>query len=576
MVPGQIFFAVVTVLTATAWGLLSLWAATSKQHLGVRLLAVALPLGLFLNVPAYEPAIFFAIQTLVVVGGILIARHRRHEDTGFRFSLQSLLVATLVASFLLACAARSSVTSWWTWCSLVTGSVALGIATLMAAWETQLWKKLFLLPIALTIAALPVGLCDGMLLGFPEWDRAIVGPMLGGGAAAGRSLTPAATMLWFGVLLSTWLLLSGVLTCWSFAKTDVGWKKWSGRIGALTLLVLVITPLAWIYAYIPAPTPTRPAIEGKNGFDVMNAARERFAMMNAIDYPEQATNAELAAAMKKNSEAIELFREMADLPFQPPPGWNMMDVQNDAGFLRYIARTFIAHSNLARREGRLDDVLDNAEDLNRIAHRMETSNMLMVLVGIAVEGMAHQSLSQVRGEFNTEQAGRAIKVLSEIDAATSTYADIREVENAWAQRNWGWRKQLYDAFAPVTGIDDMAAMLVASRSAMSRSAVVRRLLLLDFAIRNYERERGSLPKSLDDLGLDASLLVDAYSADRSQIHYEVTGNSYKLYSIGPDGVDDGGQPIGDELWHGEGDLLLDSLFPARPIRAPQPTDANSA
>ena len=568
MVPGQIIFAVIALLMGTAWGALSLWAATSQRHWAIRLLAVALPLGLFLTVPAHEPVLFYALQSIVVAAGISIRRHRQGESQRIRFSLTSLLVATLVASLLLAVGARNNIPSRWTWLALLAGSISLGIATLLAAWKIRWWKKLFLVPIGLAVAAVPMGLCDALLLGFPEWDRGSAPPMLFGGAATASQLTRATSWLWFNVLLGTYALLCAILGFWSLARADVEWKKWVGRVGVGSLLALIVAPVAWVYVCIPPPTPTRLAIVGKNGFDVMTGARDRFILVRAIDYPDQATNAELAAAMKKNAEAMSMFREMAKLPFQPPPNWSMIDVHNDTEFLRYIARAFVADSTLARREGRLDDVLTNVMDLDHIAHNMERSNMMMVLVSIAVEGMAHQTLAEVRADLDHAQSRRIMEELAEIDANTSAYEDVRAAEDAWAQRTWGWRKQLYDAFAPATGIDDMEGMLVASREAMSRSAVVRRLLLLDLAVRSHQREKGSPPQSLDELGMDESLLVDEFANDQSWIRYEPDEDSYKLYSVGPDHVDNGGVPIGDELWAGDGDLLLDSLFPAKPAKAP--------
>ena len=568
MVPGQIIFVVIALLMGTAWGALSLWAATSKQHWAIRLLAVALPLGLFLNVPAHEPVLFYALQSIVVAAGISIRRHRQSETQRIKFSLKSLLVATLVASLLLAIGARNNIPSWWTWLALFAGSISLGITTLLAAWKIRWWKKLFLVPIALAVAAVPMGLCDALLLGFPDWDRGSVAPMLLGGSATASELTRATSWLWFNVLLGTYALLCAILGFWSLAYADVEWKKWVGRVGVVSLLALIVAPVAWVYVCIPPPTPSRRAIVGKNGFDVMTGARDRFVLVGAIDYPDQATNAELAAAMKKNAEAMSMFREMAELPFQPPPNWNMIDVQNDVVFLRYIARAFVADSILARREGRLDDVLSNVMDLDHIAHNMEGSNMMMVLVSIAVEGMGHQTLAEVRADLDNAQSRRVIEGLAEIDANTSAYEDVRAAEDAWAQRTWGWRKQLDDAFALATGIDDMEAMVVPIRDAMSRSAVTRRLLLLDLAIRSHQRDNGSPPKSLDELGLDESLLVDEFANDRSRIRYEPGEDSYKLYSVGPDHVDNGGVPIGDELWVGDGDLLLDSVFPTKPAKTP--------
>lgn len=72
-------------------------------------------------------------------------------------------------------------------------------------------------------------------------------------------------------------------------------------------------------------------------------------------------------------------------------------------------------------------------------------------------------------------------------------------------------------------------------------------------------------------GLDASLFVDGFTDDGSQLRYERGEDSYKLYSIGPDGVDNGGVPIGVQEWVGDGDFVLESLYPdatSKPKSAP--------
>lgn len=101
------------------------------------------------------------------------------------------------------------------------------------------------------------------------------------------------------------MLLCVILGFWSLAYADVEWKKWVGRVGVVSLLALIVAPVAWVYVCIPPPTPTRRAIAGKNGFDVMTGARDRFVLFGAIDYPDQATNTELVAAMKKNADHVD-------------------------------------------------------------------------------------------------------------------------------------------------------------------------------------------------------------------------------------------------------------------------------
>ena len=67
-----------------------------------------------------------------------------------------------------------------------------------------------------------------------------------------------------------------------------------------------------------------------------------------------------------------------------------------------------------------------------------------------------------------------------------------------------------------------------------------RLILIALKIRGYRLRHGSLPASLDPLGIDSSLLIDPYTGGR--FLYKPQGADYLLYSVGPDLKDDGGVP----------------------------------
>lgn len=89
------------------------------------------------------------------------------------------------------------------------------------------------------------------------------------------------------------------------------------------------------------------------------------------------------------------------------------------------------------------------------------------------------------------------------------------------------------------------------------------------ALRAWQQEHGRYPESLEDLvpELLPSLPDDPYSIDQP-LRYQSSGDRYTLYSIGPDGIDDGGKAYRAEdgftmrNWHGyetvKGDLVLDS------------------
>jgi hypothetical protein len=64
---------------------------------------------------------------------------------------------------------------------------------------------------------------------------------------------------------------------------------------------------------------------------------------------------------------------------------------------------------------------------------------------------------------------------------------------------------------------------------------------LALALELYRRQRGSLPDRLEDLQADlgSGAILDPFTG--KPLIYRVDRNSYVLYSVGPDGRDDGGK-----------------------------------
>ncbi len=78
----------------------------------------------------------------------------------------------------------------------------------------------------------------------------------------------------------------------------------------------------------------------------------------------------------------------------------------------------------------------------------------------------------------------------------------------------------------------------------TRIEVDRDLLLLALALHAYHSQYGRYPQTLKQLvpAYLPSLPQDEFAAEGTY-HYRLTGKSFLLYSVGPDGKDDGGKPI---------------------------------
>jgi hypothetical protein len=96
-----------------------------------------------------------------------------------------------------------------------------------------------------------------------------------------------------------------------------------------------------------------------------------------------------------------------------------------------------------------------------------------------------------------------------------------------------------DPFSQLLGQD-----LGRSRFVATRAEALNALLAMRLALRAYRMERGRYPASLSELApAYLSRIPDDPFALQGPPRYRRTGDRYVLYSVGPDGVDDGGQPI---------------------------------
>ena len=86
-----------------------------------------------------------------------------------------------------------------------------------------------------------------------------------------------------------------------------------------------------------------------------------------------------------------------------------------------------------------------------------------------------------------------------------------------------------------------------------------RLLATEMALRSYQFEHGGPPAKLEDMVTNflAKLPQDPFGA--CPLTFRSQGTNWLLYSIGSDGVDDGGQAVGSGL-PGKGDILVDSSW----------------
>jgi hypothetical protein len=183
------------------------------------------------------------------------------------------------------------------------------------------------------------------------------------------------------------------------------------------------------------------------------------------------------------------------------------------------------------------------------------------LVGIAISGVGSARLFEIHEDFSADQCRRVIDKLKSLGASLEPYAAFDKRERVWSRHAFGWHGHVYQILQHASGADVDRGF----DAAFLREAAVWRLLIAHLALESYLKERGQLPRSWDHVtaaGLPP-LMADPYDPDGKALQFKASDKGYDLYSVSPNGIDEGGvaPPRSDMGTHGSPkDFRLDAWF----------------
>jgi hypothetical protein len=600
----ELVLAALLVTTFTCVGLVALWGATSPRHWFVRTAAVLGVLSVPLLIPAYEPLIVFALQTVVVLVGVAAWRwwagRRTHGEIAqteleglkpriaFRFSLITLLLFTPVVAVVVTLITKTVMglteQNFESVSTLALNGVASGCAVLLGAWILVSRRKW-----VAWSAALSLCLGIGAVMAWFDWlfasvvvyqswppDRSTVGLYMieAHPELAWFAVVPAITATtWF--LLGIWFAAAGVPAASCKSATNGSGQRDARRIAAVcifgTLIFLFVLPLVlvtWRLSH-PLPLPTVPNLKVNGLNDVVAAGRafDSSPILNTSVKPKSTD--ELAAEVAKYSAAYDqLDRGMAKgIQVHTWPAENLMSMITLSSIqeLRSAARGLMRKAELAQQQSRFADAVRISLQNMRLGQATARDGLLIDYhVGIAIEGIGQHTLHRVISQLDAAECRRLIVELAEIDRDRERVMDTLERDRAWTEHAYGWWGRLYGLLEDIAPTYDMRETYVAAEH---RTQAASRLLMLEAALRLFQLEHGEFPNQLDDIGFNdvAELPADPFDPLGGLLRYLRTDGGYVVYSIGFDGDDDGGRPqardeYGSLDFYGDGDLRLDEYF----------------
>jgi hypothetical protein len=338
--------------------------------------------------------------------------------------------------------------------------------------------------------------------------------------------------------------------------------------------VLLAGYIQWANA-LPPPEPDTVKLPNPNGFDAIQRAATGLTG-EMFKRPESAAREDLERSVRADAAALKEVRRALRLPFRVPAV--RPDTAGDALMLtpfRTAARAFTAEAELRRREGRPDLCIQGALDTIELGNRLRHGGQLIHgLVGASIEMMAQHAADACMDQLSARDARQAGGRLDGILKATAPYSGMLDAERRSALADLrgmaaSGHQSLYPRSLAYRAVDGYYRAYIAEskkpRSSRSKPPVPREtlsrltcegvpraaerfeewdarnaLLRLQLALREHEARTGRAPQTLQELvpATLPSLPVEPFSGKPFVFARQEAG--WIVYSVGPDGVDDGG------------------------------------
>jgi hypothetical protein len=224
--------------------------------------------------------------------------------------------------------------------------------------------------------------------------------------------------------------------------------------------------------------------------------------------------------------------------------------------LKRLGLLLSAEGRIAVLEGRNADAALIYTEIIRFGNEASRGGVIISrLVGVAIEAIGYAGLVKVLPSLDCQQCKPIIASLQQLESTRIDWAEIKKNENRLVRNEM--RKKPNPLLLAVSWWQGLS---VNKRCRQKHDAIVAktRLLLLELSLRCFVAEHGRAPQGLSELQDLKQIPTDPFT-DRP-FAYRPQGTNWLLYSVGSDGVDDGGtaaaRAVGGKP--SKGDILFNS------------------
>lgn len=325
----------------------------------------------------------------------------------------------------------------------------------------------------------------------------------------------------------------------------------------LALAIIFVLAMLTVLFLSGGRTPALPPLPNPNGYDDFLKASE-VVTGNFRDFRELNRDS-LGALVSTNAEALRLLRLGLTKQCMMPMDSAITNAGIDHwGGMKRLVQLLAAEGRLREMEDRPGEAARSYVDAIRFGNEMSRGGFLITrLVGVACEAIGYAPLAKSVQKLSCEDTRTVLTELEKVDAGRVTWAEVLRSEQCYV------RYQLKGGMNPIMWVWGWWQSRGSKEKAEAKHKMViahERLLMTELSLRCYQSEQGRAPTGLEQLVPKYLQRVPSDPFSRHPLVCRPQGTNWVLYSVGVDGVDDGGKPAGRSVSGTitKGDLFYDS------------------
>jgi len=275
-------------------------------------------------------------------------------------------------------------------------------------------------------------------------------------------------------------------------------QKTRNRLIVLFILTFpFIVLFGFLVSQIVGTLPPIQPLPNPNGYDDFVKA-EQMLPSNNSDLNKM-NEQELQMFVNENSNALQLVRSGLQMQCRVALDYSpdSSTLLNQLAGMKRLAQAFAAEGKLAEMENRPSAAAKSYLDAVHFGNESMRGGVLInELVGIAIEAIATSHLTNLVEQLDAKSCRETAATLEALDSQRQTRNEFMRQENDWSRRTFTGIR--YEIARLMTRKSLLPAQAAAERK-LKQQQMRTRQLVINFAARAYELDKGQPPASLADL-----------------------------------------------------------------------------